>query len=146
MKTFLGLSFGIAFFFIAVHLKKNHGYSDPAFMAALAFAVIGGCSIAFFDRIKSLKFAGSGVELAVQQIDEAKNKAIAEITHTVNRLKRDATDHAGRIGQLENAEPQLILDEKGYERTVMVRTDEFGRKFATYTDSDGRCREVIWNE
>lgn len=146
MKTLLGLTFGIGFFVVAVYLKKNHGFSDTAFMGTLGFAVSGGFLIAFSERIKSLKLTSSGVELAVQQIDEAKDKAIREITHAVNRLKRDAIEHGGRIGQLETAEPQLILDETGYARTVMVQTDESGRKSAKYTDSDGRCRQVTWDE
>jgi hypothetical protein len=148
MRQLFGLLFAVVIFGVGVYLKRDSWFSDAAFASALAYAFFGGALIAFSDRVRSLKVFGGSLDFAEERINKATDKAVARIATEVGKhadrisaLTDVARKQAERIEHFASGEPILTAID-GYFRTVMVYTDECGRKYADYTDKEGKCKRM----
>lgn len=148
----LGLLLWLIGFASVLYFKNSMKLTPAEFTAALCFVFFCGALLAFYDRIKSLKVFGGGVEFAENRINKAADKALVLISMAVKKhadrisaLTDEARKQAERIELLASGEPELIVcPDDGYARTLMVYTDKYGKKYAEYKDKEGKCKRLEW--
>lgn len=128
MKIAFALSFLVVVFVSDVLLKVFVELDNTAFVAILAFALIGALLIPSHSRIRTLKGLGCEVELAEKRIDDAADRGLARIreeisqhTQAISELAAAAHEQGSRLGDIEQSRIKNVVGPDGLVHAVMVK-------------------------
>ncbi|MFH1881853.1 MAG: hypothetical protein ABIL62_03960 [Planctomycetota bacterium] len=113
MKEPIGLLWGICWGTIAICLHLRYGLGRVSFGLLLTFAIVGGIAIVNCDVVKRWKGLGVEVETVRDQINTAKDRAIAEIRQEVSKQKEVLALWVKVLDGLIRKDFELVLEDIG---------------------------------